>query len=103
MSLNEFIRRTWLENAEIALDLADRLVAHGATLAAEGLEVAARTAQALDAAHRLAGSLGMYGLSEGSELASLLEDQLRLGGLMSVSEFSRIAQCLRQEIVDADV
>jgi len=105
MSLNDLIRRTWMENAKIALELADQLVAYRATLPAEASEVGETTTRARDAAHRLAGSLGMYGLREGSELASLLEDQFRLGrsDVMSGAEFARTAQRLRQIIVEAQV
>ncbi|HEV2349595.1 MAG TPA: Hpt domain-containing protein [Terriglobia bacterium] len=56
---------------------------------------------AWNAAHKLAGSLGTFGLGEGSKLASQLEMMLEGGARFSPEESSRLkdlAEKLRQEM-----
>ena len=97
MSLEDFVRKAWREHREVTLLLADRLVAHAATLNAAVPPTPQEVRIAREAAHRLAGSLGMYGLSEGSDEASNLEIHLAAPGRhpLSNEEFRAIAIRLR--------
>lgn len=71
----DVIRRLWFEQQGTALELADEL----ARLARHNDPSADALERGYRAAHRLAGSLGMYGIPEGSEIASRLEDHLSPG------------------------
>ncbi len=68
----DVIRRLWLDQQGVALELADEL----ARLARQDDPSADALERGYRAAHQLAGSLGMYGVPEGSEIASRLEDHL---------------------------
>ena len=77
----------------------DAIDTAGAALLAGSLGDEARSAAAV-AAHKLAGSLGTFGLPEGSALAGELEVMLRASGVPPVLRLSELAGRLR-EIVHA--
>ncbi|MDO8391652.1 MAG: Hpt domain-containing protein [Actinomycetota bacterium] len=97
MSLDDIIRQLWHEHCDSALRLADELVAL-ASAAEPSIEARERGHRA---AHQLAGSLGMYGMADGSELAGQLEDHLLPGADASIdaTEFARIAGNLRRVVL----
>ena len=72
----------------------DAVDAAGAALLAGSLGGEERAA-ALVAAHKLAGSLGTFGLADGSKLASELELMLRVPGVPAVMRLSELADSLR--------
>ena len=97
MGLDDLVQRTWLEQRDTALTLAEQLV-----LLADTVDPPQQVVeQAYLAAHRLAGSLGMYGMPEGSELASVLEESLMPGddGVLDRDAFQSIATRLRSVIL----
>jgi len=76
VDLDDVIRRAWAQHLEATAACARHLVEHGELLA-RGTTVAEEDhRRALAAAHRLAGSLGMFGMHAGSELAARLERDL---------------------------
>ena len=76
------------------LDLLDR----AATLAAAGnLTDAART-EALDIAHKLSGSLGMFGYQEGTEVARRMEAVLKSPTPHSLATLPALARELRDSL-----
>jgi HPt (histidine-containing phosphotransfer) domain-containing protein len=100
-SFDDVVRRMWLEQRTTALGLADEL----ATLARQEDPTADALVRGHRAAHQLAGSLGMYGIPEGSEIASLLEDHLSPEGARSIPPdvFVSLTARLRQLVVDGPV
>ena len=100
MDLEEFIRRTWTQHYHTTLMLADRLVAHAALRGAPQTSHDGRLAR--EAAHRLAGSLGMYGLSEGSDVATSLEMHLAAPSDFPLSDDEFLAAAVRlRELIEA--
>jgi chemotaxis protein histidine kinase CheA len=97
MSLDDVVQRMWLEQRATALALAEELVALGG----EEDPSADVVDQGYRAAHRLAGSLGMYGMPDGSELASVLEESLTPGDerILDHDTFRSIATQLRSVIL----
>lgn len=69
----------WEKNARI-VDERVAAVAAGLDQLVRGEEAEPIAAAALDAAHKLAGSLGMYGFHDGSTLANRIERLLRREG-----------------------
>jgi chemotaxis protein histidine kinase CheA len=97
VSLDDLVHRMWLEQRDAALELAEQLV-----LLADAVDPPAQVVeQGYLAAHRLAGSLGMYGMPDGSELASVLEESLTPGdeGVLDHDTFQAIATQLRSVIL----
>ena len=102
MDLDELIRRTWKEHHGAMLLLADRLIAHAAAMGAPVPPTSQDVRIAREAAHRFAGSLGMYGIMEGSEVATTLETYLAAPSRhpLSSDEFRAGASRLR-ELIEA--
>ncbi len=88
------ITRVWDASRGTMNSRLDAVDAAGAALLAGSLGGEERAA-ALVAAHKLAGSLGTFGLPEGSELASELELMLRAPGVPAVMRLSELAERLR--------
>lgn len=97
MCLDDVMQRMWGEQRATALALAEELVALGGEVDPSADVVD----QGYQAAHRLAGSLGMYGMPDGSELASLLEESLAPGDdrVLDHDTFQSIAAQLRSVIL----
>jgi HPt (histidine-containing phosphotransfer) domain-containing protein len=60
-------------------------------------------AAAIDAAHKLAGVLGAFGLDRGTELARSLEEGLEAGGPAGAGRLARLAAELRSLVESARV
>lgn len=88
------IARIWVESEAVMHARLDAVDAAGAALLAGSLDAELRVA-ATSAAHKLAGSLGTFGLPDGSELAGELEVMLRDPGVPPVMRLSEIAERLR--------
>lgn len=88
------IARVWIANKAALHERLDAIDAAGAALLAGSLDDERRAA-ATAGAHKLRGSLGTFGLPEGSELAAELEDMLRAPGAPPVLRLSEIAEQLR--------
>jgi chemotaxis protein histidine kinase CheA len=96
VSLDDLVQRMWLEQRDTALALAEELVR-----LADDVDPSEQVVeQGYLAAHRLAGSLGMYGMPDGSELASVLEESLSGGdGMLDHDAMRAIATQLRSVIL----
>ena len=88
------IARVWDAGKAAMHARLDAVDAAGAALLAGSLDDERRAA-ATAAAHKLAGSLGTFGLPEGSELASELELMLRAPGVPAVMRLAELAERLR--------
>lgn len=88
------IARVWDTGKAAMHARLDAVDAAGAALLAGSLDEGRRAA-ATSGAHKLAGSLGTFGLPEGSELASELEVMLRAPGLPAAMRLSELAERLR--------
>ena len=88
------IARVWDASRTTMNSRLDAVDAAGAALLGGSLGGEERAA-ALVAAHKLAGSLGTFGLPEGSELASELELMLRAPGAPGIMRLSELAERLR--------
>jgi len=88
------IARVWDTGKAAMHARLDAVDAAGAALLAGSLDEGRRAA-ASAAAHKLAGSLGTFGLPEGSELASELELMLRAPGVPAVMRLAELAERLR--------
>jgi chemotaxis protein histidine kinase CheA len=96
VSLDDLVQRMWLEQRDTALALAEELV----RLADDVDHSEQVVEQGYLAAHRLAGSLGMYGMPDGSELASVLEESLSGDdGMLDRDTLRSIATQLRSVIL----
>ena len=88
----ELLSRIWLQNLPIMRDR----VASLETAAAEALHgtlSAARRTEASDIAHKLAGSLGMFGYPAGTDIARLMEQMLEAEDPVDAPAFvSRVVQ-----------
>jgi len=88
------IARVWDAGKAAMHARLDAVDAAGAALLAGSLDDERRAA-ATAAAHKLAGSLGTFGLPEGSRLARELELMLRAPGVPAVMRLSELAEDLR--------
>ena len=88
------IARIWVESEGVMHARLDAIDAAGAAVLAGSLD-AERRAAATSGAHKLAGSLGTFGLPQGSDLASELEVMLRAPGIPPAMRLSELAERLR--------
>ena len=88
------IARIWVENLDVMHARLDAIDAAGGALLAGSLD-AERRAAATSGAHKLAGSLGTFGLPLGSDLASELEVMLRTPGTPPAMRLAELAERLR--------
>lgn len=92
--MTALIARVWLSSQAALRERLDAIDAAGAALLAGSLDDERRAAARVGA-HKLRGSLGTFGLPEGSELAAELEDMLRAPGAPPVLRLSELAEQLR--------
>lgn len=91
---NALLARVWQQNAHIMTARRDQLTAAAAAAAAGTLTPEMR-AEARDIAHKMAGSLGMFGYHEGTTAAQKLEVLLEGSGEPDAPELVRLAAALR--------
>jgi len=95
--IDELLLQLWQKNLPIIrqrLDLLDEL---GAAAASGKLEEPTRL-EALNIAHKLAGSLGMYGYQQGTEVASKMERILKSPTPETLVTLRALADDLRKSI-----
>lgn len=97
--LNALIWRVWTGTAGLISGRLDAVDAAGAALLAGSLDEAERNA-AINSVHKLRGSLGTFGLPEGSALAAELEALLRSPGLPSALRVCELAGLLRAIVMN---
>lgn len=90
----ELLSRLWLQNLPIMRDRVANLEA-AAQESRLGELVPARRTEASDIAHKLAGSLGMFGYPAGTEIARELESLLEAPTPIDPSRFLQLAAQLR--------
>jgi hypothetical protein len=95
--LDQLIRHAWFQHRELTLGHARVLVEFNAMLRDPRRQPTEEDrAAARHAAHRLAGSLGMFGLVDGGAMAGWLEEHLYSPEAypMDISEFGSLARAL---------
>lgn len=90
----ELLSRIWLQNLPIMRDRVACLEAAAAEAESGGLSAARRT-EASDVAHKLAGSLGMFGYPAGTEIARVIEQMLETEAPVDGTAFVTLASKLR--------
>ena len=91
---SDLLSRIWQKSLPMVQDRVARLEACTAALAEGALTPENRT-QAADLAHKLAGSLGMFGLPEGTEIARAMEHMLDAEAAIDLARYSAYAARLR--------
>ncbi|HTH48344.1 MAG TPA: Hpt domain-containing protein [Candidatus Limnocylindria bacterium] len=89
------IAALWERNQPLVRERVDVLQRAAVVAAGGGLDHALRV-HALEAAHKLAGALGMYGRAEAGAVASRMEQMLEADGAVDAPELERLAAELRQ-------
>jgi HPt (histidine-containing phosphotransfer) domain-containing protein len=95
--INALLASLWergLPQLRERLEILDRT----ATAAASGSLTEASRMEALEIAHKFAGSLGMFGYAEGTEIARQLEQLLNQPALASSREMIELIVRLRQAL-----
>ncbi len=90
----ELLSRLWLQNLPIMQDRMASLEA-AAQNALKGTLSAAHRTQASDIAHKLAGSLGMFGYPAGTDISRQMEQMLESDGPLDPAHFALLAAQLR--------
>lgn len=91
---NALLARVWQQNAHIMRGRRDCLVAAAAAAMSGALTPEMRT-EARDIAHKMAGSLGMFGYQDGTVAAQKMELLLDVPGEPDAHELVRLAEALR--------
>jgi HPt (histidine-containing phosphotransfer) domain-containing protein len=91
------LTRVWKQNLPIIRERVALLEEAGAQADA-GTLTPARRQEAADAAHKLAGSLGMFGYPEGTRIARMLEGLFESEATPDSSELVKLSAELRQAL-----
>lgn len=91
---NALLARVWQQNKHIMTARRERLTAAAAAAAAGTLTPEQRV-EARDIAHKMAGSLGMFGYHEGTTVAQKMEVLLEGSSEPDAPELVRLAAALR--------
>lgn len=95
--INKVIADLWQRNLPILrerLDLLDQI----ARIALAGTLPEASRMEALNIAHKLSGSLGMFGYQEGTEIARSMELILKAPTPTTLTTFTSLAKALRDSL-----
>jgi HPt (histidine-containing phosphotransfer) domain-containing protein len=98
--IDTLLSQLWKKNLPALrerLDLLDRT----ASAAASGQLAEASRAEALGIAHKLSGSLGMFGYQQGTEVASKMERILKSPTPETLATLPALADDLRKSLADA--
>lgn len=90
----ELLSRIWLQNLPLMRDRVAFLEAAAAEALGGTLSPTRRT-EASDIAHKLAGSLGMFGYPAGTDVARIMEQRLEAKQPLDGAEFVSLASQLR--------
>lgn len=96
--IDDLLSTLWQRNLPTLyerLDLLDR----AASVAASGKLPESLRAETLDIAHKLSGSLGMFGYSQGTEIARQIEQILTHPTPATLRQFAVLAKDLRQIVI----
>jgi HPt (histidine-containing phosphotransfer) domain-containing protein len=95
--IDDLLLRLWQKNLPTIRQRLDRLDQLGSAAACGTLEEPTRV-EALRIAHNLAGSLGMYGYQQGTEVASKMERILKSPTPETLSTLGTLAADLRKSL-----
>jgi HPt (histidine-containing phosphotransfer) domain-containing protein len=95
--IDDLLLRLWQKNLPTIRQRLDRLDQLGSAAASGKLEEPTRV-EALRIAHNLAGSLGMYGYQQGTEVASKMERILKSPTPETLSTLGTLAAELRKSL-----
>lgn len=91
---SELLSRLWRQNLPLLRERV-RTLEHAASEAASGTLSPEGRIGAADLAHKLAGSLGMFGYPRGTEIAREMETLLEADATLDGSRFLQLARDLR--------
>jgi hypothetical protein len=97
MAIPEMLRAVWERSLPVIGERLDQLD-HAAAEALAGSLTEAERELASSNAHKLAGSLGMFGFMGGSEVARLIETMLEAEGPVDGVRLGEYARLLRAEL-----
>jgi HPt (histidine-containing phosphotransfer) domain-containing protein len=95
--INDVLAQLWKKNLPTIRERLDLLDRFGSAAASGTLDEPTRI-EALNIAHKLAGSLGMYGYQQGTEFASKMERILKSPTPATLSTLARLASDLRKSL-----
>jgi HPt (histidine-containing phosphotransfer) domain-containing protein len=95
--IDDVLLQLWQKNLPTVRERLDLLDKFAATASTGTLDEPTRL-EALDIAHKLAGSLGMYGYQQGTEVASKMERILKFPTPDTLSNLSTLASDLRKSL-----
>ncbi|HEY4355327.1 MAG TPA: Hpt domain-containing protein [Acidobacteriaceae bacterium] len=96
-STRKMLAGLWQRNLPVVRERVDEMQ-RAATAAAAGELTPEARASAGSTAHKLAGSLGMFGYQHGTEIARQLEEMLEATGEINASKLEELTHELRQEV-----
>jgi HPt (histidine-containing phosphotransfer) domain-containing protein len=98
--IDALLAKLWSTNLPTLRERLDLLDRTAATAASGSLDETART-EALNIAHKLAGSLGMFGYQEGTEIARQIEQLLKAPTPAELTRLSTLTNHLRDTLAAA--
>ena len=96
-STRKLLHTLWQRNLPVTQERISEME-QAASAAAKGHLTAEARSSAGSTAHKLAGSLGMFGYQHGTEIARELERTLELPGQVDATRLLELASALRAEI-----
>jgi HPt (histidine-containing phosphotransfer) domain-containing protein len=93
--ISALLASLWERNLPLLRERLDRLDRAATSMASGSLTKASRT-EALEIAHKLSGSLGMFGYDDGTEVARQIEDALSSPSPPASSHLTTLILQLRQ-------
>jgi HPt (histidine-containing phosphotransfer) domain-containing protein len=96
-STGEMLRSIWQRNLPLLRQRVDQLL-HAAHADAQGTLTAPQREEAIGVAHKLAGSLGIFGFPEGTRLARAIELRLESPVTSAAPALTQLATALRDDL-----
>jgi HPt (histidine-containing phosphotransfer) domain-containing protein len=91
------LAKVWKQNLPVIRERVAQLERSAAD-AAVGALTPGKRQEAADIAHKLAGSLGMFGYPEGTRIARLMEELFEAGGAPDAPQLAQLSLALRQAL-----
>jgi HPt (histidine-containing phosphotransfer) domain-containing protein len=98
--IDNLLAELWKKNLPILRERLD-LLDNAASIAASGTLPEASRTEALSIAHKLSGSLGMFGYQEGTQIAASIERILKTPTAKDLATLPKLATDLRKSLAAA--
>jgi HPt (histidine-containing phosphotransfer) domain-containing protein len=99
VQINDVLAQLWKKNLPTIRERLDLMDQFGSAAVSGSLDEPTRL-EALNIAHKLAGSLGMYGYQQGTEVASQMERILKSPTPETLATLHSLATDLRKSLAD---